>query len=148
MYQNDPVNPYVVAGGSGLTFVYHIVSNASSPDPVTRVALDGWGNSPQAFGGNYGATATIDAYNLTRVSANVVDFNYTLDAANGYTMLKGGVSDIVLYSPLSAAVPSTIYFQDGGQGSASTFAPVPEPSTYVAGISALLFGLSAWSKRK
>jgi hypothetical protein len=150
VYNNDDQNPYYGADPNALTFVYHIQATAGYSEAINSVALDGWIKSITAAGGNFNGPGTVKAFSALRSGADNITFQYNLDPPNGYSqILPGLAADLVLYSPITEYLPSRIFLQNGGQGVADTYAPVPEPATWLAGFGALsLFAFSTLSGRK
>jgi len=134
----------VFAGGAlgGLTFEYNLANNPNSIDPLTRMTVIGWATSPLAAADNGFGTPGVLADYADRISgaSNGDTIGFTWGSVFGpfFTDIKAGQNATVyLYTPLKNFAKNNAQVIDGGVAIADTFAPVPEPTTVLAGIGAL-----------
>lgn len=122
----------------GYTFLYVIANNATSKDGLRRYTVDGWDSTPLPVAGNTGLG--LDAPIADRsLSGDIIGFDWGVvtPIAPG---LFGEVFVRTSIQQFGIVNGSTI---DGGTATQPTYAPVPEPTTMIAGALLLLpFGAS------
>jgi len=132
VWSGDANNPL-----SGLTFEYKISVDGNSTDSLQSSTINGWLDSYNMAGALQGGQAP------TSVMRPGSPFGKINVNWGGY-IKKGQTADLLFYSDLTSYTGSTATVQDGGsQSGLNTYAPVPEPTTLVAGMLLLLpFGAS------
>ena len=133
VYTSDANNPL-----GGLTFVYTLIVTGGD---ISSVALNGFGPASMvAVGYGLSSSGIISAESFT--TSGVVNFSFQ----NAITPAIGGAQYLVVGTSLNKDAANGAGFLDGGTFPTLTpiLAPVPEPSTVVAGALMLLpFGIGA-----
>jgi hypothetical protein len=109
------------------------------------MTVDKWFSQPALVANN--SAGSTQTYLADRNSSRI-GFNFT--AIGFYDgIIPGSDASFILHSEKTDYVPGKAFVIDSGTAIADTFAPIPEPSTYLAGLSALcLLGFKAVSRRK
>jgi hypothetical protein len=138
VWANDGANPY----SGGLTYQYTVANNSVSIDAIERLTLIGWTDTQTDVGyvlGGGVAAAYADRSN----DGDTVGFTWAKWIG---TIAPGASGSVFIRSDAAAYTTSIANIIDGGIADAATFAPapVPEPTTLLAGALLLLpFGASA-----
>jgi hypothetical protein len=148
--RGDTTNPF---GASALTFTY-VLGNGPGTHSINRFTVNGF----EGF--------TVDSSYQTPIAAGAIAPAYTDRETNGSSVGFSFVSapvgsgplgptmtsaTLVLQTNATTFVPNTASVLDGFPATVGTFAPVPEPSTFIlAGVGLALVGyrLSSRSRRK
>jgi hypothetical protein len=144
IWVNDPNNPL-----GGLTFQYTLFNNPNSIDSLERLTLIDWATSPVALVDNVAIGGTVFAAAATRTAPPGDTIGFSWSPFTGQIM-PGATGSVLIQTPLKAWKDSVASVLDGGTAAAATFAPVPEPTTIIAGAGALgllLLGAGVHTKR-
>jgi hypothetical protein len=141
----DPSNPY-----GGLTFTYSLTSNPGSVNVLTALTVNGYASSLTDV--SYRLPG-VGPTNIDRLTADVIGFRFMPTVfipgfgLYGNGVITGGTTSalMVVQSNLKAYTTTTAQVIDGAVTSVTSFAPVPEPATFVlAGLGAIgALGLAA-----
>jgi len=144
------VNSWVLSGfsGSGLTFVYQVFNGGT--DTIDIASFNGFGGGVVTGGF---VTSTAATFGVALPGSQAVTgsgwvYNQTTPggaSSFGGALVVGGISQFFYLNTTATGFTSGIgHIQDTFQANGPTLAPVPEPSTVVAGALMLLpFGIGA-----
>ncbi len=138
VWADDSANPYP----GGLTYQYTVANGSGSIDAIERLTLIGWTGTATDVGyvrGGGVAAAFADRSN----DGDTVGFTWAKWIG---IIAPGSSGSVFIRSDAAAYTTSIANIIDGGIADAATFAPapVPEPTTLLAGALLLLpFGTSA-----
>ena len=146
---SDSLNPF---GSGSLTFLYQFVNCDSSvtypscggkvsTDAITRWTLTGFDGYKTSVAYTT-AWSGIDMVLVDRFNSNNIGVSYA-------SVHPGQAGNLIVYTNATSYGTSTSFFQDGGQGNAAIFAPIPEPETYAMLLAGLgLMGFVARRRRQ
>ena len=118
----------------GYTFEYILKNSANSGSSLNRLSLAGWDSLDTYVGYSDPTPFYKNATTADReVGGNGIGFNW----ADGAALLAGQEGVVVVQTGGTSYGDSTAYILDTGAASALILAPVPEPTTMIAGAGAL-----------
>jgi hypothetical protein len=125
---NDSSNPF---GADRLTFTYQVTNAAESVHVLHRLTASDY-TGFQTDVGFDGATG-VSPSRVERTTADVVGFNFIETVGGGAGLITPGSSSrvMVIQTDATAFRTSFVSLINGGVSTVSSFAPVPEPGTWI-----------------
>jgi hypothetical protein len=135
----DPSNPL-----GGLTFTYLLQNNVGSPGEIDRLTVspfNGFATTVEYVAGGGQAPTYIDR----SVDSSTVGFSFLQPPVGPGALLPAQTSDLlVIYTNAPTFIPTLANVIDSNVARVASFAPAPEPSTFVlCSLAALGLGLLA-----
>jgi hypothetical protein len=128
VFTNDSSNPF---GANRLTFTYQITNAPESVHVLHRLTASDY-TGFQTDVGFDGATG-VPPSRVERSTADVVGFNFIETVGGGAGLITPGSSSrtLVIQTDAPAFRPSFVSLINGGVSTVASFAPVPEPGTWI-----------------